>query len=183
MRTRRLLASLLLVLLSGGVQTGAAKAAPSLEYAVKAAYLPKFIPFITWPDSTFTAPDAPVTICVLGADPFGGKLEQAAGELKSGERAIAVRHLPAADAAASCQVIFLGKADEPEAEETLEAAKGKPVVTVTDSGLKAHGVIIFVIEANHVRFDIDQAAAAQGGVTISSKLLSLARAVKPRGLP
>lgn len=160
-----------------------AQAEVSLEYAVKAAYIPKFIPFITWPDSSFAAPDAPVTICVLGTDPFGGKLEQAAGELKSGEHTIAVRYLPASDAAASCQVIFLGKADEPIAEETLDAVKGKPVVTVTDSGLKAHGVISFVIDANHVRFDIDQAAAAQGGVTISSKLLSLARAVKPRGQP
>jgi len=40
-----------------------------------------------------------------------------------------------------------------------------------------------VVAANHVRFDIDEAAAAQGGVAISSKLLSLARAVKPRGQP
>jgi hypothetical protein len=160
-----------------------AQAEVSLEYAVKAAYLPKFIPFITWPDSSFAAPDAPVTICVVGADPFGGKLEQAAGELKSGDRTIAVRHLPQSDPAASCQLIFLGKTDETAAEGTLDAVKGKPVVTVTDSGLKAHGVISFVIEANHVRFDIDQAAAAQGGVTISSKLLKLARAVKPRGQP
>ena len=160
-----------------------ARAEVSLEYAVKAAYIPKFIPFITWPDSSFAAPDAPVTICVVGADPFGGRLEQAAGELKSGDRTIAVRYLPASDTAASCQVIFLGKADEMVAEGTLDAVKGKPVVTVTDSGLKAHGVISFVIEANHVRFDIDQAAAAQGGVTISSKLLNLARAVRPRGQP
>lgn len=160
-----------------------AQAEVSLEYAVKAAYLPKFIPFITWPDSSFTAPDAPVTICVLGADPFGGKLEQAAGELKSGDRTITVRHLPASTEVASCQVIFLDKADETAAEGVLDAVKDKPVVTVTDSGLKAHGVISFVIEANHVRFDIDQAAAAQGGMSISSKLLSLARAVKPRGQP
>lgn len=160
-----------------------ARADVSLEYAVKAAYIPKFIPFITWPDAAFTTPSAPVTICVLGADPFGGRLEQAAGELKSGDRAITVRYLPGSDVSASCQVVFLGKADEAAVEETLAAAKGKPVVTVTDSGLKAHGVISFVIEANHVRFDIDQATAAQGGVTISSKLLNLARAVKPRGLP
>jgi hypothetical protein len=160
-----------------------AQAEVSLEYEVKAAYIPKFVPFITWPDSTFAAPDAPVTICVLGADPFGGKLEQASGALKSGDRAITVRHLPAADASASCQVIFMGKDDEAAAEETLEAAKGKPVVTVTDSGLKVRGVISFVIEANHVRFDIDEAAASQSGVGISSKLLNLARAVKTRGQP
>ena len=61
--------------------------------------------------------------------------------------------------------------------------KGKPVVTVTDSGLKAHGVISFVIEDNHVRFDIDDAAAAAGGLMISSKLLGLAHAVKRGGQP
>ena len=57
------------------------------------------------------------------------------------------------------------------------------MVTVTDSGLKARGVISFVIEDNHVRFDIDDAAAAQGGLMISSKLLGLAHAVKQRGQP
>jgi YfiR/HmsC-like len=174
------------VLLTGAVAgcmalLASARADPSLEYAEKAAYLPKFIPFITWPDTAFASPTTPVTICVLGDDPFGGKLEQAASGAKSGARAIMVRHLPEPDASASCQVIFLGPGDPPVAEGTLDAMKGKPVVTVTDSGLKAHGVISFLIEANHVRFDIDDAAAAQGGLVISSKLLSLAHAVKQRG--
>jgi hypothetical protein len=103
--------------------------------------------------------------------------------LKSGDRSIAVRHLPASDPPASCQVIFVGNADAAAAEGALGAMKGKPVVTVTDSGVKAHGVISFLIEANHVRFDIDDAAAAQGGLVISSKLLGLARAVKQRSQP
>jgi len=160
-----------------------ARADASLEYAVKAAYLPKFIPFITWPDSAFASPATPVTICVLGDDPFGGKLEQAAGGTKSGERAIVVRRLAEPDPSASCQLIFLGAGDPAVAQGTLDAMKGRPVVTVTDSGLKAHGVISFLIDANHVRFDIDDAAAAQGGLVISSKLLSLAHAVKQRGQP
>jgi len=173
----RILAALSLILATG------ARADVSLEYTVKAAYLPKFVPFITWPETAFTSPTAPVTICVVGTDPFGGKLEQAASGLKSGERAIAVRYLPAPDPTVSCQLVFLGPGDMAVAEGTLDAMKGKPVVTVTDSGLKARGVISFLIEANHVRFDIDAATAAQGGVAISSKLLSLAHAVKQRGQP
>jgi len=169
--------------LLGVILVSSARADVSLEYAVKAAYLPKFVPFITWPDTAFANPAAPVTICVLGADPFGGKLEQTVGGLKSGDRSIAVRHLPASDPSASCQVIFVGNADAAAAEGTLGAMKGKPVVTVTDSGLKTHGVISFLIEANHVRFDIDDAAAAQSGLVISSKLLGLAHAVRQRGQP
>ena len=160
-----------------------ARAEEALEYSVKAAYLPKFIPFITWPDTAFAAPNAPMTICVLGTDPFGGKLEQAVEDLKSGERTIVVRYLPAPDASASCQLAFLGKDDEAAAEEMLEAVRGKPVVTVTDIGLKTQGIISFVMAANQVRFDIDESAAAQSGVVISSKLLSLARTVKPRDQP
>ena len=176
MRMRRPVLALLGLLVGTG-----AHADVSLEYAVKAAYLPKFVPFITWPETAFAGPNTPVTICVLGGDPFGGRLEQAAGELKSGDRTITVRYLPVPDA--SCQLIFLGKGDETSAAGTLDAVKGKPVVTVTDSGLKVHGVISFVIDANHVRFDIDDARAAQTGVVISSKLLSLARAVKQRSQP
>ncbi len=148
--------------------------ADSLEYAVKAAYLTKFIPFITWPDA------AGFSICVLGEDPFGGKLEQAASGVKAGDRAVTVRHVAAPDT--SCQLVFLGVNDA-GADAALEALRGKPVVTVTDSDVRVHGVISFVIVDNHVRFDIDDAAAAQNGISISSKLLGLAHAVKQRGQP
>ncbi len=171
---RRLLAMLLLA----GVP---ARADTALEYAVKAAYLPKFIPFITWPESAFSSPTAPVTICVLGEDPFGSRLDQAANGIKVGERSIAVRRLSAPDPEAGCQLLFL--AGNSALVEGLDAMKGRPVITVTDSGLKAHGIITFVIADNHVRFDIDDAMAAQGGLSISSKLLGLARAVRQRGTP
>jgi len=171
------------------VTVGLALAVPAhadkaLEYAVKAAYLPKFIPFITWPDGTFASPTAPVNICLLGADPFGGRLDQAAGTIKAGDREIAVRHLSGPDPPTACQLLFLGSGtDTGLAEATLQALKGKPVVTVTDSGMNAHGVISFVIDANHVRFDIDDAQAAQDGLVISSKLLGLAHSVRQRGRP
>ena len=61
----------LLVALALGLLPGSLRAAPSLEYAVKAAYLPKFIPFITWPDGAFAGADAPFTICLLGQDRLG----------------------------------------------------------------------------------------------------------------
>ena len=165
------------VCMLGLILSTPAGAGISLEYQVKAAYLTKFAPFITWPDGVFPGPAAPVTICVLGDGPFGGKLEQAAALAKSGDRAIQVRHVTAPDP--SCQILFLGEGGD----GVVDALRGKPVVTVTDSGLKAHGVISFVITDNHVRFDIDDAAAQQDGLMVSSKLLGLAHAVKQRGAP
>jgi len=155
-------------------------AADSLEYAVKAAYLVKFIPFIDWPDGVFASPDQPVTICVLGDDPFGGKLDAEAGQ-KSGERAVAVKHLQQFDPGAGCQLVYLG--DAQTAADVEAATKSQPVVTVTDSGLHTPGIIGFVIDGNHVRFDIDEAAAQMDGIKISSKLLELAHAVRRKGQP
>lgn len=150
-----------------------ARADPTIEYAVKAAYLTKFVPFITWPES----PN--FSICVMGDDPFAGKLETAAANTKVGERPVTVRHVVAPDT--TCQILFLS--DPVSSAATLDTLRAKPVVTVTDSGVKEHGIISFVIADNHVRFDIDDAAAAQAGITISSKLLGLARSVKQRGQP
>jgi hypothetical protein len=47
-----------------------------LEYRVKSAYLLNFTRYVEWPASAFAGPDAPLTICVLGRDPFGGVLDE-----------------------------------------------------------------------------------------------------------
>jgi YfiR/HmsC-like len=172
------------VIAAGMALVAAASADTSPEYAVKAAYLPKFITFISWPEGTFVSAAAPVSICLLGPDPFGGKLDEESGSLKAGDHPIVVRHLAEPDPQISCQLLFLGSGADPALVDAgLESVKGKPVVTVTDSGLNVHGVVSFVIIANHVDFDIDDAEAAQDGLTISSKLLGLAHAVRLRGRP
>lgn len=158
----------------------AAAQTQSLEYAVKAAYLTKFIPFIQWPDATFASPAAPITICVLGNDPFGASLDKAAGGAKSVDRPILVRRLNEPDPAA-CQLLFAAGGDPAMMSAALDAMKGRAVVTVTDMDTAPRGVISFVVVGNRVRFDIDDSLAAEGGLTISSKLLGLARHVKQRG--
>jgi hypothetical protein len=172
---RTLLAGLAALTLSAGATSAQDNA---VEYGVKGAYLYKFLPFIEWPATAFAAPNAPLTICILGHDPFGPVLDKAVADQHVEARAIVVRRIEAPDAA--CQVVFVGIADAQGEAAALQALQGKPVLTVTDSGALVPGIIAFAIEANHVRFDIDDMAAAKSGLTISSKLLSLARAVKPR---
>ncbi len=172
--------ALLLALLGAGIAWPEAEAQTSLEYAVKAAYLVKFAPFIDWPQSAFPSPTAPVSICVVGHDPFGDLLDRAAAGERDGERPIVIRR--AAAPGADCQIVFAAN-DATAGQSTEEAVKGRPVVTVTDSGNPARGMISFVIADNHVRFDIDEAAADAASIHISSKLLGLAHAVKKEGRP
>jgi hypothetical protein len=168
-----------LSLLPCALATAPAGADGSLEYAVKGAYLYKMLPFVDWPQTVFPAPNSPITICILGQDPFGAALDKAVAGQRIGPHPITIRRDATPDDT-SCLAVFIDIADPAAETAAVRAFDGRPVLTVTDSGAPAHGIVAFVVEKNHVRFDIDDAAAAKDGLSISSKLLGLARTVKPR---
>lgn len=153
---------------------GATRAADSLEAPVKATYLYKFVPFVEWPAGAFSSPTQPVVLCVLAGDPFGAVLDQAARDQKVGVRSISVRRLGRTETVTGCHVLYLSGPRAPAAIDALRSAHGAPVLTVTDQAKGAGGIVNFVLRENRVRFTIDSRAAAHNGLTISSKLLSLA---------
>ncbi len=151
----------------------------TLEYAVKAAYLFKFTPFVEWPSSAFAAPTSPFYVCVLGGDPFGSVLDQAVSGHQVGEHPVKVRRLQTADGASECHILYFGAARAPVAAATLSKIRGAPILTVTEQNLGVSGgVVQFIVKDGHVRFTIDAGAAAANRVTISAKLLSLAASVQ-----
>ncbi|HJP99485.1 MAG TPA: YfiR family protein [Rhodanobacteraceae bacterium] len=177
--------ALLMVLMLTGAESFAQSPAPkvSLEYAVKATYLYKMAPFVNWPPHTFTSPDAPFEICVLGRDPFQGFLERQVAGRGLGSHPFKVRQLDGTTSGADCQIVFIGYSGPGEIREALRAFDGKPVLTVTDSGAvdSSGSIVQFVMDSGHVRFEVDNAAAERNHLEISSKLLSLALAVKGSG--
>ena len=152
----------------------AAVAAEPLEYAVKAAYLVKFPFYVEWPAAAFAAPNAPLMLCVVGDDPFGSVLDEAAaGQVVQGHP-LALRRLRSASRDAGCHIAYMGQ------DTRADAWRGTATLVVTD-GPAANGVIHFVVKDNRVRFTVDDDAAAQSGLAISSKLLNVALSVRPRG--
>lgn len=170
----RRLALLLLAIFT--LRPMAAVAEDSLEWAVKATYLVKFLPFITWPPSAFPTTDSPFTLCVAGADPFGALLDRAAEGQTFGGRALRVRRLEIPAAAAECQLVYIAPEN---ARQFLQAVQGRPVLTVTDG--EAEAMLNFVVTEGKVRFTIDEDAARGSGLDISSKLLRLAVSVRRGG--
>jgi hypothetical protein len=152
------------------------------EFQVKAAYLYKFAPFVDWPANAFPSPTSALVLCVAGEDPFGPMLDRAVAGQKIGVRPIQVRRLAKADKAVGCHILYLGGSKPQPIADGLAGVRGAPVLTVTDGAVTGddRGVIHFVIRDRNIRFEIDDAAAAKNGLTISSKLLSLAVAVKAR---
>ena len=150
--------------------------APS-EYQVKAAFLLNFTKFIEWPSEAFETADSPLSICILGDDPFGNALDQSVEGETVGSRKITVQRLPRAPAPKSCQVLFISKSEKGVPD--LLASLGTGVLTVSDRDgfLREGGIISLVIENRHVRFDVSQRAATKALLTMSARMLNVARIV------
>lgn len=173
------LACICIALTPGAIATAQAQAQ---EYALKAAFLYKFGLYIEWPSSAFSSPTSPINLCVAGEDPFGKSLDKVvAGERING-RNVVIRRLQTAGRDSGCHILYIGGSDAQRREQIVEAVRGSSVLTVSDArgSTSGAGIIDFVIKDNRVRFDIDDEAAAQNGLAISSKLLSLALNVKRR---
>ena len=153
---------------------GAAVAGGPPDVAVEATYLYKFAPFVTWPDPAATGP---FTICVVGDDPFGPLLDRAIAGQSLGARPIQVTHIDTIGAHSTCDIAYLGGSRAESVAESLRAVRGAPILTVTDED-DPPGIIAFAVADGHVRFKVDQVQAQQNGLVISSKLLSLALAVR-----
>jgi hypothetical protein len=149
-------------------------AAPALEQAVKASYLVKFAPFVDWPPAAMPPPGAPFTICLAGQDPFGALIDDVARGQTVRGRPVALRRIAAGGGTGGCHILYIGR---PSAAGGVAPAAiaGQPVLTIGDSATGAAGcMIVFVVQAGRVRFQIDADAARANGIGVSSKLLGLA---------
>ncbi|HET9764685.1 MAG TPA: YfiR family protein [Casimicrobiaceae bacterium] len=149
--------------------------AGSVEYAVKATYLYKFAPFVEWPAGTFASPADPFVVCVVGRDAVADLADDAVGGQKIGSHGIVVRHMAAGNGDELCHIAYVALRGR-SAAAALARLRGKPVLTVTDAAREAaeRGIVNFAVRDNRVRFEIDQNAAAESRLVISSKLLNLA---------
>ena len=166
------------VLLAVGL--GASAQAASLEFAVKANYLYKFAPFVQWPPAAFAGPASPFAICVVGDDPFGVALDQAVKGQTVDGHPVLIRRLVAVASNPECHVVYVARTGAQKPAQVLQLLRGEPVLTVTDEGVDG-GIVQFVLRDGKVRFGVDVGAAQMSGLTISSKLLSLAVPVGKTG--
>lgn len=185
MRNRRLCLTSAIIAIAAACGSTSVFAQAVTATAVKAAYLTKFPPFVEWPVMPSASADSPFVICIVGDDPFSDMLDRVAAGQSAGTRTIAVKRMKMPDA--SCQVLYIAPSSDITVAQVLDATQTAPLLTITDaeSDGGAHGIICFVRDKDHVRFDIDVGEARKHGLTISSKLLDLARKVSdaPEGMP
>jgi hypothetical protein len=175
---RYIAACLLCVALSipSGAQTGGSA---SSEYLIKAGFTYNFAKLMQWPDAAFPQADSPIVIGLLGADPFGNTLRDVlAGKTVNG-RGFVIKQLKLGTELKDCNNLFVCASETAHLDEIFSIVKGLPILTIgeTPNFARRGGIINFILEDDKVHFEVNVEAAKQADITISSRLLALARIV------
>lgn len=177
-----LLALVLSVAVGGRADVACADtAAPqSPEYLIKAAYLYNFAMFVDWPAEAFPASGAPIVIGVVGADPFGWALDRMVQDKRINNRPIVVERFKLGDDLKRCHILFVSPAESARIGDLVQRVGSQAVLIVGDESdtVSKGGTIAFTVKNDKVGFEINLAAARRARLTISSKLLNLAQAVR-----
>lgn len=153
--------------------------------AVHAGFLFNFIRFTDWPAQAL-AVNAPFVIGVAGNRALEDELLRLADKQTVRDRRVRVIRVNNVRDLAGCHVLYIGAARQPGdeavpgADELLPGVRNRPVLTVSESpSFLAQGGIInlYVAEGAKLRFEISIDNAKASGLTLSSRLLALARIV------
>lgn len=127
------------------------------------------------PDSSM-----PVTLGILGKDPFGSVLEETLANQKIEGRNISILHITDYLQIKKCQILFISQSETRRWPRIFEHLKTAPILTIGEAEGFAQkgGIINFFSEENKIRFEINHAAARARRLQISSKLLRLAKIVE-----
>jgi hypothetical protein len=166
---------------------------------LEAAFLLNFLRFTAWPDDSFSAPEDPLVVTLIGADAIALDLSLlCVGERRGAEGRSVVVHYrngidprgrgpgrPGRPATSSdlrrSHMIFVGRAEARQTGWILDQVTGYPVLTVSDDTgfVSEGGMLALVIRGGRMTFDADPEQIDRAGLTVSSKVLRLAHVVKP----
>lgn len=140
------------------------------EYEMKATFLYNFAVFTEWP------PDGGDTLnlCLLGQDRFGHALDNIEGKNINGRR-LAVSRLSSLSNVGKCHVLFISDIEAARVRNMMDEVSGLPMLTVTDNARLPGAMIVIVPEGRRLTFDVNIDAIRRTRLSISSKLLRLAR--------
>lgn len=150
------------------------------EIEVKAAFVYKFTGYVEWPRSSLGEPDNAITIGVAGAAEIADELRRiVAGRTVQG-RGISIRPVNSENDVRGVHVLFIGADANARMGRLLETARQRPILVITDApdGLERGAMINFVMVKRRVQFEIAVEPAEKAGLSLSSRLLSVAFRVK-----
>ena len=171
------LPNLFAVVIFLGLAAFASASTVSEEYQIKAAFIPNFVRFVSWPHAKNG--NRPFVFKVLGKNPFGNALEPVNRQKFQGRIGV-VKYVDHWERIADdIQVMFISRSMKSHLREILRSRKGVPVLTISDIGgfARAGGMIEFTEHDGSIHFIINLNAVRESGLDMNFQLLQLADSV------
>jgi len=167
-----------LLLTLHGYCAAAPAQADSGDYDLKAAFIARFVEFIDWPSTASEGHS--FSICVFGEHPIQLPLAKLPGLLTAKGNNVEIRRIAQPQEAAECDILFIPSNAAENLPAIRNAIQSNPVLTISDTpGFVQRGVLInFFTEDDRLRFEIQLPHARAAGLTVSSRLLKLARVIE-----
>lgn len=150
----------------------------STPYDVEAAFIYNFLKFTEFPPE---AAQTEYSLCVLGDDVRGLRSAfRALQGKKVREKPIDVSFPMIGSRLRTCDVLFVSLELESSLPEILQRSRSSGVLLVgeNDSFCKRGGLISFYREDDKLRFQVNLEAVERQRLTLSSKLLTVAKVVR-----
>ena len=159
------------------------RSAVTQEYDLKAAFLFNFARFVEWPADAFATATTPITIGVLGDDPFGASLDTLVAGESVRNRPLVIRRYRSVDHIEACHVLFISASETSQLDHIAKVIGRRSILTVgeTKDFTARAGIVGFELAQRRLRLRINLAAATDARLTISSKLLRQAQIVRSSG--
>lgn len=156
-----------------------AETTASKEYQIKAAFLFNFLQFVEWPATTFPAADSPISIGILGDDPFGTALDAVVRDENVRGRRLVIQRSHRIDDLQTCHLLFICKSEQRRIDGILSRLAARPVFTVSEINgfARQGGIVSLYADGRKIRFEINMGAARRSDLKLSSQLLELGRIV------
>jgi YfiR/HmsC-like len=142
-------------------------------HEVHAAMLYNFIKYVQWPNE---AEGGEFVVGVMGEDDVFNTLKTWYDGKPKGSKKYVIKKLNAANEAASCQVVYLGKGKSGQFENIKSSVSGKSILTITDgNGLGQKGSCInFKVVDGKLKFELNQATVNSANLKVAGQLSSMA---------
>ena len=150
-------------------------------YTMKAVFLERFTRFVEWPPQVAINDKLqPFIIAVIGKNPFGTKLDTIYSTRKIRDKKVKIIYISNVNEIKGCHLLFVSKSEKNEFYKIISLTRDKPILTIGDAkGFAENGGLInFYTHDNLIRFEVNEKAVRESGLSMSYLLLKAARIVK-----
>lgn len=153
------------------------------EIEYKADFIVKLISYVEWPAASATGENGAIVIGVVGNSPLIPKLKDLASKETAAGKTVTIKEISLADSFAGLQIVYNPTKDMGELAQFLKKVGTSPILTVGDGpDFARYGMMINFYKEEvegkeKVKFEVNRLTAGDAGLTISSRLLKLAKII------